>query len=43
MYSTVLLLMLENQFLGLIKHAQQVYKLLMNVLYALYASYKMIT
>jgi hypothetical protein len=40
MYSAVLLVVLENLLVGLIKRAQQVYKLLMKVLYALYARYK---
>jgi len=40
MYSAVLFLMLENLLLGLIKCAQQVYKLLMKILYALYARYE---
>jgi hypothetical protein len=32
--------MLENLLVGLIKRAQQVYKVLMEVLYAVYARYK---
>jgi len=40
MYSAVLLLALENLLMGLIKRAQHVYKLLMKVLHALYARYK---
>jgi hypothetical protein len=40
MYSAVLLLMLANLLVGLIKRAQQVYKLLMKVLYVLYARHK---
>ena len=40
MYSAVFLLMLENLLVGVIKCAQQVYKLLMKILYALYARYE---